>query len=620
MIGLEGVSKHYADRKILDDVSLFVKDGQRLAIIGKNGSGKSTLLRILAGLETPDDGEVRAKNIAFLAQDVDFDQKKSVKEILALSAKEIYDAKLELEELSLDLTNNSERYAQLTSFLDVSDGWDIEYKLEKIMQTFGLEVLQDKMPFELSGGEKRRLGLACLLIEWPQFLILDEPTNHLDVEMIEFLSQILQKVKGLIFISHDRRFIQSLATHIVELQDAKLHRFTGGYLSYLEQKKAILEAKQKEHQKDLRLFKSEQEWLCRGVKARLKRDEGRKKRLELLREKIKKNPSQIRRMQTELLREFIRPPQKQNRQKTLFRITDLSLHLGDKNLFSDFSTIIKQQDKIALVGKNGCGKSSFLKLLTGQNMPTKGEIEFGDINVAYFDQHLDMLCDDKNIIETFCPNGGDHINVGGRSVHVYGYLRSWGFASEFFDKKVGVLSGGERTRLALCLVMAKPCECLILDEPTNDLDIATINILEQHLINFKAAVIFASHDCYFVDKVANVLFSFENEQINILHVKYEELLEARMDEKILLSQPKEQGQKQTSRSKKLSYKQRQDYERLPQEIEALESQIKQLNAQMTLDLPSTDLQEFYELCEDKKLLLEEKIEAYLAIEEIVDEL
>ncbi|MBT0606386.1 ABC-F family ATP-binding cassette domain-containing protein, partial [Campylobacter lari] len=293
-------------------------------------------------------------------------------------------------------------------------------------------------------------------------------------------------------------------------------------------KAAILASLAKSHETLLKQLKSEEEWLRRGVKARLKRNEGRKERIFKMREEAKKNPSAIKRLELEIKRasKNFNQNQSQNRKKMLFELKNISKSIANKTLFKDFNARILQGERIAIVGKNGCGKSTFLKILLDQIPLDSGEIKRGEVKIGYFDQSRSLLNTDKKLLEIFCPNGGDHIQVRGKNMHVYGYLKQFLFPKEFLEQSVSVLSGGEKNRVALALLFTKEYDVLILDEPTNDLDIATINILEEYLLSFEGAILLVSHDRYFVDKIATKLYAFEdNANINIEVLSYSEYLE-----------------------------------------------------------------------------------------------
>jgi ATP-binding cassette subfamily F protein uup len=631
------ISKQYEAQKILCNVDFHLEKNERVAIVGQNGSGKSTLLKLIDETIEPDDGEIIRQNgikIKRLKQMPTFKKDMSVKEAIENELEEFREAHKEyvrlIKELENDFENKTlqEELHKITTFLDLHNAWNLDDRIERIMQEFDLKKYEDRDVNFLSGGEQRRVALASLLLQKPDVLLLDEPTNHLDVYMVEFLEEILLKEKyTFIVISHDRYFIDRLATRVVEIEQCKLRSFNGGYESYLAQKQQMLHNMQKEHEHLIKLLKKEEEWLRQGVKARLKRNEGRKARVLQMREQAKKNPSMIRKMSLELQREMIKAEeQKINKQKLLFELENISKTLGNKVLIKNFSTRILQKDKIAIVGKNGAGKSTLLKIMIGEMDIDAGKIKKGDIKIGYFDQNRKMLDDDKNLIETFCPMGGDRIEVRGRNMHVYGYLKQFLFPKEFLDKKIGILSGGEKSRVALALMFTKDYDVMILDEPTNDLDIPTINILEEYLIDFKGAVIFVSHDRYFVDKLAQKLFIFKgNGIIEESYTQYSEYLEIEKTIKEISSFEKEieikkEEPKKEKKQTKLSYKEKREYETLPDEIDKLEVKINELNECLTDPkcYEEKGIIKISEELEKTKNLLEEKIEKYLELEEKVE--
>ena len=597
LIDLIDVSKKFGPNEILNKVSLSVNERERIAIIGKNGSGKSTLMKLVAGALEPDSGRRIAQGgvkVEMLAQNPKFDDAATVKDALNLELKEIFDARDEyaavLEALGRDAQNKelNARQDELIKFIEAKDGWQIERKIERVLEEFKLKEYEKRAVASLSGGEIRRVALGALILKKPDILLLDEPTNHLDVYMVRFLEDMLKSSRQtIVFISHDRYFIDALATRSVEIEEGALASFEGGYANYLAKKEEILASLAKSHETLLKQLKSEEEWLRRGVKARLKRNEGRKERVLAMREEAKKNPGVIRRVRLELERasKNFNQTQSVNRKKMLFEIKQLSKTIGGKQLFRDFNARVLQGERIAIVGRNGSGKSTLIKILLGFEKPSSGEIKRGEVRVGYFDQSRSVLDDDKSLIETFCPNGGDHVMVRGRNMHVYGYLKNFLFPKEFLDKPIGVLSGGEKNRVALALLFSKEYDVLVLDEPTNDLDIATINILEDYLQSFEGAIIIVSHDRYFVDKIAHKLWAFEGTAIEVLHQEYsvyleleDELAELGKFEASLASEA-EQAQKQKSKTgAKLSYKQTQILSSHPEKIAALEAKIKELNA------------------------------------------
>ncbi len=598
LIDLLDVSKHYEAQKILTEVNFHVDEGERIVVVGKNGSGKSTLMKILLGELEFDDGERIIKQgleVKMLAQKPRFKPGQSVREAIVEGLVEIKAALQRFDELALEMAEDFDNpklldeHAKVTAYLDHHSAWNIDDKVERIIKEFDLLQFENKSVDLLSGGEQRRVALASLLLQKPDVLLLDEPTNHLDVYMVEFLEELLLKEQfTLVLISHDRYFIDRIATRTVEVENEKLQSFKGGYNSYLEQKQQMLEVMQKQHENLLRLLRRENEWYSRGVRARLKRNEGRKARLMDLREQGKKNPSLIRKMSVELQREqkHFQRDKSVNKQKMLFEIEDISKTLGDKVLIEHFTHRILQKDIIAVVGHNGSGKSTLLKILLDRMKVDAGKIKRGEFSIGYFDQHREMLDDNKNLIETFCPNGGDRVEVQGSNMHVYGYLKNFLFPKEFLDKKIGILSGGEKNRVALALLFTKKVDCLILDEPTNDLDIPTINILEEKLQNFPGAIIMVSHDRYFVDKIASKLLIFKgNGLIEESYQPYTEYLEIErelktlqeMEKEVTVADSKEKSQLEKTKKEKLSYKEQKALDSLPDEIDALETEIEEIN-------------------------------------------
>ena len=636
LLDLIEVSKNYETQKILCEIDFHLNEGERIAIIGQNGGGKSTFLNIINGTLEVDSGR-RVINssvkLDILQQNPIFDDSLSVKDAIENELRELKNKKLRFEKVSELLANdflNQEllkEQEELTHYLDIHNAWNIDDKIERILLEFDLKRYEDKSMGMLSGGEQRRVALASLLLKKPDILLLDEPTNHLDVYMVEFLEDLLLKENfTLVLISHDRYFINSLATKIIEIDECKLRSFKGGYSDYLKAKEELLRSMQKEHQNLLKYLKSEEEWLNKGVKARLKRNEGRKKRVLQLREQAKKNPSAIRKMTLQLQREQKNFNQNEstNKKKMLFEIENLTISLGGKLLINDFSTRILQQDKIAVVGKNGTGKSTFLKLLIDEIKPSSGDVKKGDFKIGYFDQNKSMLDNDKTLVETFCPRGGDRVDVRGHNMHVFGYLKNFLFPKEHLDKKIGVLSGGEKSRVALALLFTKDYDCLILDEPTNDLDIPTINILEEYLLSFRGALIFVSHDRYFVDKIAKKLFILKgNGIVEESYGQYSEYLEIEKEihdlENMIKTNTKDQKtkRKKENNQTKLTYKESKILEEYPAKIEELEINIKKLNECLSNPKCYKDkkLDDLYQELQEKEKNLEKLVEIYFEIEE-----
>ena len=643
LIDLQNISKQYDIKVILKDANFTLQAGQRVAVIGQNGQGKSTLFKIIMKAVEPDSGEIaidRSIKIEMLDQQPKFKANLSVRDAIENQLVELKNAKLEYEKITNELMTNYEdenllrRQSDLASFIDFHNAWDLDNMIERVLIEFQLKQYEFKDVNLLSGGEQRRVSLAGLILKKPDVLLLDEPTNHLDVYMVEFLEELLLKNNfTLLFISHDRYFIDNIATNVVEVDGGELRKFNGGYSSYLEQKAQILSNLQKEHENLLRLVKQEAHWMQHGVTARRKRNERRKAEYFDLKQKAKSNPAYIKKMSIELQREqksFNSEEKQQNKKKMLYELDNIYKSLGEKDLIKDFTARILQKDTIAIVGPNGSGKSTLLKIFMEKMKIDKGSFKKGDFQIGYFDQQRDMLDDDKTIMEIFCPNGGDRVVLDdGRNMHVFGYLKNFLFPKEYLDKKVGVLSGGEKNRVALALLFTKRVDCMILDEPTNDLDIPTINILEEYLQNFQGALIFVSHDRYFVDKIAKKLFVFTgNGHIMESFQPYSEYLQIEKELKELDNLEVELEKEKTSvkvvnepkKQTKLSYKDQREYDSLPNELEELENKIAELNSCLADPkcYEKIGIVTLSKELEEKKAIYEEKVERFLTLEELVE--
>lgn len=641
LIDLFNIKKQYDIKLLLDDVDFHLNRGERIAVVGQNGCGKSTLLKIALGEEEPTEGKRVISNnlqVEMLSQKPQFEATLTVRDAILGELKELKAAQDEHVALSLDVANDFENKELLTkledisSFLDHHNAWNLDDKIERILQEFKLKEYEYRLVISLSGGEQRRVALASLVLKKPDVLLLDEPTNHLDVYMVEFLEEILLKEKfTLLFISHDRHFIDTIATRVIEVENQGLVSYKGGYRDYLIQKEDRMKSLAKSHDTLVKMLKREEEWLGKSVRAREKRNQGRKARVFELREQAKKNPTLIRKMQVELEREkkSWRGEKVLSKRKMLFDIENLNYSIAGKLLIEDFTTRILQRDKLAIVGINGAGKSTLLKLLLGRLKADDGLINKGDFSIGYFDQHREMLSDEHTLIETFCPDGGDHVDVQGAHMHVYAYLKTFLFPEGYMTKKIGQLSGGEKNRVALALLFTKNVECLILDEPTNDLDIQTITILEDKLIAFQGALLFVSHDRYFIDKIASKLFIFKgNGIIEESFQTYSEYLEIEKEMKGLVGLEKEfkiSEKKALTKERtqtKLSYKQQKMYDNLPDEIEALEVKIAEINTCL-YDPKCYEEKGLTTLSDELKnieILYEEKTDAYLEVLEIFESL
>ncbi|BFU78966.1 ABC-F family ATP-binding cassette domain-containing protein [Arcobacter sp. 15-2] len=645
LIDLQKINKQYDIKVILKDINFTLQEKQRVAVIGQNGQGKSTFMKIITKDVEPDSGEIaidKSIKIEMLDQQPKFKSGLTVRDAIEEQLVELKHAQREYNRISELLATDFEneellkQQSHYMTYLDHHNAWDLDNKIQRVLQEFDLKHYEYKDVNLLSGGEQRRVGLAGLILKKPDILLLDEPTNHLDVYMVEFLETILLKENfTLLFISHDRYFLDNVATNIIEIEDGTLTKYRGGYKDYLAQKEQNLLHLQKEHDNLVSKLRDEAHWMQHGVTARRKRNVLRKDNYFALKEKVKSNPAKINKMKLDIEREqkSFNDGDTKNKKKMLFELDNVYLTLGNKPLIKDFTARILQRDTIAIVGPNGSGKSTILKVFLERLKIDKGSFKKGEFKVGYFDQHREMLDENQTIMHQFCPDGGDRVELNdGRNMHVYGYLKNFLFPKEYLEKKVGVLSGGEKNRIALALLFTKKFDVLIMDEPTNDLDIPTINILEKYLMNFQGALIFVSHDRYFVDKIAKKLYIFKGDGLlEESYQKYSEYLEDEKDAKyveemensktnevVKTVELKEVPQKKVK--VKLTFNDKRDYETLPKEIEALELKIEELN-ECIMDPKCYEQKGLLAVSEELNStnnIYETKVERFLELEELVE--
>ena len=584
-ITLRDIQLAFGGPALLDGANFSLERGERVCLIGRNGEGKSTLLKLIEGTLLPDAGEVSLQNgitISMLAQDVPMDSGK-VADIVADGAGEAASVLRAYHEASdacvLGDMDACERMGDLQHKMDQLDGWSLETKVNSILSKMGLDPDADLA--DLSGGRKRRVLLARALLTQPDVLLLDEPTNHLDVESIEWLEKFLpdQNNLTLLFISHDRSFVDSIATRIVELDRGTLRSYEGNYSRYLELKAQQMEAEEKQNALFDKRLAEEEVWIRQGIKARRTRNEGRVRALKELREESKARRSQQGKVSM--------ATQDANRSgKLVFDIENLSVSFGNNApIIKDFSALVLRGDRIGLVGDNGVGKTTLIKAILGELEHT-GSVKTGtQLEVAYFDQLRNALDLEKSVKDNV-SEGSDFVDVNGGRRHIYSYLQDFLFSPERARTPVKALSGGERNRILLAKLLLKPSNLIVMDEPTNDLDMVTLELLEEMLGGYKGTLLLISHDRAFMDNVVTSTWVFDGKgHIDEYIGGYQDYLEQRpdqtaVDQKSDVKKALAKAEAAVPKKAKLSYKDQRALEQLPAEMEALEKEQAEINEQL----------------------------------------
>ena len=588
-ITLRDVHLAFGGPALLDGANFNLERGERVCLIGRNGEGKSTLLKLIEGSLLPDTGEVSIQNgltVSMLAQDVPMDSGK-VADIVADGAGEAATVLKDYHEASdacvLGDMEACDRMGMLQHKLDQLDGWALENKVNTILGKMGLDPNADLA--DLSGGRKRRVLLARALLTPPAVLLLDEPTNHLDVESIEWLEKFLldQNNLTLLFISHDRSFVDSIATRIVELDRGVLRGYEGNYSRYLDLKAQQMEAEEKQNALFDKKLAEEEAWIRQGIKARRTRNEGRVRALKALREESKARRSQQGKVSM--------ATQEANRSgKLVFEIEHLRVSYNEQPLIKDFSAIVLRGDRIGLVGDNGVGKTTLIKAILGE-IEHGGSVKTGtQLEIAYFDQLRNALDLEKTVMANV-SEGSDFVDVNGNRRHIYSYLQDFLFSPERARTPVKALSGGERNRILLAKLLLKPSNLIVMDEPTNDLDMVTLELLEEMLSEYKGTLLLISHDRAFMDNVVTSTWVFDGKgNIDEYIGGYQDYLEQRPDQKVVDQKSdvkKAQAKAEAAaaaasapKKVKLSYKDQRELEQLPAEIEKLEKEQAELSTKL----------------------------------------
>ena len=585
LLTLDNISLAYGHHALLDRAKLAIEPGERICLVGRNGTGKSSLMRVIAGEIEADDGSVWRSDdlrISYLPQDVPVAEQRIVFDVVAEGlgklgetiAKYHHTVSQLAEQHSEQLMN---RLTRLQETLEAADGWRLEQRVEAVLSR--LELPADCMLGELSGGYRRRVLLARALVCEPELLLLDEPTNHLDIESITWLEEFLTSYSGaLLFITHDRAFLQRLATRIIELDRGMLTSWPGDYAAYLQKREQRLAVEAEHHAKFDKKLAQEEIWIRQGIKARRTRNEGRVRALQQLR----RERGQRRELQGKAK---LALDDGEYSGKLVLEARNISKVYDDNVIVRDFSTRIMRGDRIGIIGPNGVGKSTLIKLLLGELEPDSGTVQLGTrLQTAYFDQQRAQLDAQKTVVDNIV-DGSDMVTINGKPRHVIGYLQDFLFPPQRARSPVSSLSGGERNRLLLARLFTRPANLLVLDEPTNDLDIETLELLEELLAGYSGTLLLVSHDRAFLDNVVTSTLVFEGKGMIGEYVGgYNDWIRQRRVEqnRSETSGPKscQPVAEKKSAGKKLSYKFQRELDAIPSRIEEIEQQKEELQAQM----------------------------------------
>ena len=575
-LSVENVAKSYGERILFSDISFGINKDQKIAFIAKNGTGKTSLLNIITGKDTPDSGQVVSRNgirISYLPQEPDLDDNLSVEETIFASDNNILKT-IQLYEHALENPEDADAYQKAFEQMEIKNAWDFETQYKLILSQLKLDDLHQRVK-NLSGGQKKRLALATILLNKPDLLVLDEPTNHLDLEMIEWLEQYFAKENITLFmVTHDRYFLERVCNEIVELENGQIYQYKGSYSYYLEKKEARVQAEQASVEKAKNLYSKELEWMRRQPKARTTKSKSRIDDFFVIKEKAHQR-RQEHKVQLEINMERLG--------SKIVEFHNVSLSFGEKTILNKFDYTFKKGERIGIIGKNGTGKSTFLNVLTSRLKPDGGKVVIGDtVKFGYYTQSGIQSKEGQKVIDIIKDFGEFIPLTKGRQISAAQLLERF-----LFDRKkqydyVEKLSGGELKRLYLCTVLIQNPNFLILDEPTNDLDIVTLNVLESFLLDFPGCLIVVSHDRYFMDKIVDHLFVFRGEaEIEDFPGNYSDF---RSYENSVVSE-KEVKTSTADNSKKtwkkdvnntLSYEEQKEYKRLERAIAKLEKERKEI--------------------------------------------
>lgn len=585
LLSLKQLTVSYGGPNLLDKVDFQLDKGERVCLVGRNGAGKSTLMKVIAGELLPDSGEIiglQELKVARLEQEVPTGTDGSIFDVVAAGLGEIAPLLVEYHHIVQQLQHDSSeqilnKLEKAQQKLEAADGWSLEQQVETVISRLSLDA--DAVFSSLSGGMKRRVLLAQALVRQPDILLLDEPTNHLDISSITWLEGFLKSYGGtLLFITHDRSFLQALATRIVQLDRGQLVSFPGDYRNYLQKREALLAAEAEQNAQFDKKLAQEEVWIRQGIKARRTRNEGRVRALE----KLRRERSQRREVQGNVSMQL---QEGERSGKLVVEAENISQAFDGKSLFENFSTLIQRGDRIGIIGPNGCGKSTLLSILLGRAEPQSGNVRLGtNLQIAYFDQLRSQLDEEANVVDNV-GQGRDFIEINGSRKHVIGYLQDFLFTPDRARTPVKALSGGERNRLLLAKLFTQPANLLVLDEPTNDLDAETLELLEDLLLGFSGTLLLVSHDRSFLNNVVTSCIVFDEDgEVREYVGGYDDWLAQRQQvakQQKPANSPEVVPAGKTLRKKpNLTYQQQLDLKALPARIEALEQKIAMLTEEM----------------------------------------
>ncbi len=611
ILSIENLEKTVKDEPLFENVTLGLSDGEKVGIVGKNGEGKSTFLKTVTGKIVPDEGKVSMKNgtkVAFLEQRVSFTPGCTVSHYL-----------YEAEDSGIDTLNryrealkngNTQESIRLSEEIERDNLWDIERSYMAYLTEMGESFTGEEMMERLSGGEQKKCALARVLSLRADLVLLDEPTNHLDIETIEYLENWIRSTKAaVITVTHDRHILSSVCTTIWELDRRHFHRHPGSFTAYLERKEERLMMEEKEQERLKTILRRELVWLMRGPQARTGKDKGRKERIEEMESSLKK-------VRDEKMTQFSSLDRRLG--KKILDIENISARYNSRILFSDFTYSFTKGIKIGLIGPNGSGKSTLLDIVSGSRSPDEGNVEIGVNTVfGYYDQNGRNLDGSKTALE-YAESFGDRVRyTNGEDVTASRFLEIFGFPVEMQRTPVNMLSGGERRRLYLITRLIKNPNFLLFDEPTNDLDIPTMENLEDYISSFPGCAIISSHDRTFLDCCVDFLFVIENGRITLFPGNYTQYHERKEEEEKKKTAEKKQDSRKPREKKGLSYREEKEEQALEEEIAMLEKEISELEESFSTagETPLGTLQERTRRYTEKKTALEEKTERWLELEE-----